>query len=52
MLLHPRNVPEIPEETVVVVHTAFFKEDLYMRIHDEPSFTEKTRFGRNGRFRP
>jgi hypothetical protein len=35
MSLHPRVVPEVPEETAIIAHAAFPKGNTYMRMRDE-----------------
>jgi transposase len=43
MSLHPRTIPEVPEETADVAQAAFPKGNTYMRMRDElgPIFTDE-----------
>lgn len=35
MTLHPRYIPDVPEETAKVAKAAFRKGNRYMQMHDE-----------------
>lgn len=48
MTLHPRFIPEVPDETVKVAKAAFRKGNRYMQMRDELGTLQGERMKKDG----